>query len=117
MLLPLLLLLLCCTLDKGTCLDQLKLCNFLRLHPALAALHHVAGGRWKTGMPQYETALQELSLVVCSTVQRQIHDLVFRRKLLKTAKAFESGKNANKLDKRMCRIRGYAGFVLTPVGI
>ena len=71
----------------------------------------------KSGMPQYETALQELSLVVCSTVQRQIHDLVFRRKLLKTAKAFESGKNANKLDKRMSRIRGYAGFVLTPVGI
>ena len=45
MLLPLpLLLLLCCTLDKGTCLDQLKLCNFLRLHPALAALHHAGMG-------------------------------------------------------------------------
>lgn len=71
------------------------------MHP-----NYSAGGRWKEDMPEYQAALQELSLAVCRTVERQIHDLVFRRKLIKAAKAFESGKNANKLLKRMERLRG-----------
>ena len=68
-------------------------------------------------MPEYQATLQELSQVVCHTVEHQIHDLVFRRKLIKGAKAFESGKNANKLLKRMERLRGCACFVLWPVGV
>lgn len=76
-------------------------------HNVWLLLPTYAGERWKPGEQQYDAALQELGRKVCREEERDIQDLVFKLKLLKQAKAEESGNAATKILRRMAPLRRY----------
>ena len=60
---------------------------------------------WEPGHAGYDAGLQELAQKVCREEERTIQDLVFKLKVLRSAKADESGNAATKLLRRIIRLR------------
>jgi hypothetical protein len=63
---------------------------------------------WAPGHAKYDAGLQELATHVCREEERTIQDFVFKLKVLRTAKADESGSAATKLLRRIIRLRRQA---------
>lgn len=60
---------------------------------------------WQPGHSQYDAALHQVAVKVCQEEERTIQDLVFKLKVLRSAKAKESGNAATKILRRIIRLR------------
>ena len=76
----------------------------------LPTLAQFAGERenWRPGHERYDAALRELAAKVCREEECTVQDLVFKLKVLRAAKAKESGDAATKILRRIIRLRWYA---------
>lgn len=94
-------------LDCGYC-PQFNTANGFHARLFLLSCASVFVGErelWKPGHARYDAGLQEVAAKVCREEERIIQDLVFKLKVLRAAKADESGNAATKILRRIIRLR------------